>query len=125
MDLPKPVVLVLAVTPSGRIAITRDSRFPPKRWGLVAGYIEREERPEQAALRELLEETGLTGTDARLVGGDHHDDNVMFCVRCTIPEVAPTAEPGTEVELAEPVLERIVPNSPAWRVVARYLEGGE
>src|SRR5712692_10582918 len=33
LDLPRAVVLVLAVAPSGRVVLTRDDRFPANKWG--------------------------------------------------------------------------------------------
>lgn len=126
-----PVVLVLAVSPSGMIVLTRDSRFPPERWGLVAGYIERGETAERAALRELEEEAGLIGRMPRVVGADASVDNVIVCVTCQIDDAA-IATTGhsdmersmaTEVQLAAPELDRIVPDSPASRLIRRHLEG--
>jgi 8-oxo-dGTP diphosphatase len=37
-------------------------------WGLPSGFIELDETPEQACLRELWEETGLNGEIERLIG---------------------------------------------------------
>ncbi len=127
----RPVVLVLAVAPSGRVVLTRDSRFPPDRWGLVAGYIERGETAEQAALRELAEEAGLEGRRPRLVGSDTHGDNVITCVHCHVDDTALVTgghsqterAMATEVELALPELDRIVPDSPASRLIERLTSG--
>lgn len=130
-DHAKPVVLVLAVSPTGRIVLTRDSRFPPDRWGLVAGYIERGETAEEAALRELAEEAGLEGREPRVVGTDVSGESVIVCVLCRIVDgdIATTGHSetersmGTEVQLAAPDLARIMPDSAASRIVQRLISG--
>ncbi|WP_326561417.1 NUDIX hydrolase [Micromonospora sp. NBC_01796] len=53
---------VLLVDPSGAVLMQlRDEYAPrhPNLWGIPGGHIEPGETPEQAAHRELLEETGL------------------------------------------------------------------
>jgi len=67
-------------------------------WGLPKGQIEREESPEQAALREVLEETGLTAEVEGSLGstryfyvweGDRVRKRVhMFLMRATGGDVA-------------------------------------
>ena len=44
-----------------------DSHSYPGRWSLCAGKLEKGEKPEQAAVREILEETGIR--DPRFIGG--------------------------------------------------------
>lgn len=66
-DNPLPVVAGL-VEHDGEIILTRQKGWPDGWFGLMAGFIERGETPEEAALRELEEELGLRATIASLIG---------------------------------------------------------
>lgn len=85
-----PVVLVLAHTADGRIVYTRKRDWPAGAWGLVAGFIEVGETAEAAALRELRDETGLTGRDPRLLRTISRADQLHVCVDVAIDR-APVA----------------------------------
>ncbi|MDR2862308.1 MAG: NUDIX hydrolase [Puniceicoccales bacterium] len=63
-------VLALPVTVDGRIVLVRQYRHGTKTlsWEPPGGIIDPGEEPLQAAQRELLEETGYIGKNARLVG---------------------------------------------------------
>ena len=57
------VALVLLVDPSGAVLLqhrAEGAAASPNQWSLPGGHVEPGESPEQAARRELLEETGLT-----------------------------------------------------------------
>ena len=57
------VALVLLVDSSGAVLLQHrdpDAGASPNQWSLPGGHVEPGESPEEAARRELLEETGLT-----------------------------------------------------------------
>ncbi len=65
---PLPSVAVL-VHDAGRILLVKRRVAPGKnKWALPSGFIEQNEMPEQAAVRELREETNLRGTIDHLIG---------------------------------------------------------
>jgi ADP-ribose pyrophosphatase YjhB (NUDIX family) len=66
-DNPTPVVAALVETPDG-VVLVRDKRWPDDWFGLVTGFLERGESPEEGTLREVEEELGLTGQVVGLIG---------------------------------------------------------
>jgi len=66
---PTPVVAVIARDDEGKILLIKRKIGPRKgEWALPSGFMEIEETPTQAALRELAEETGLKGKYKKLIG---------------------------------------------------------
>jgi len=62
-----PAIIVL-VEDGPRILMTRQPRFPPGMYGLVAGFVEPGETLEACVARETLEETGIEVCDIRYFG---------------------------------------------------------
>jgi len=91
-----PVVLVLASTDNGKILYTRQPGWPEGSWGLVSGYVEVGETAEEASLREVQEESGLTARSPRLVRTIPYGELLLICVDVNVEDVAPRA--GSDVE---------------------------
>jgi NAD+ diphosphatase len=66
-DNPVPVVAAL-VEYDGRIVLARNVAWPENAFGLVTGFLERDEAPEHAVAREVAEELGLAATAVSLIG---------------------------------------------------------
>ncbi len=66
-DNPLPVLAAL-VEYEGRILLARNAAWPEKMFGLITGFMERDETPEQGVARELLEETSLHAEEIKLIG---------------------------------------------------------
>jgi len=79
----------------GRVLMTQ-RKYPPYvgGWTLPAGYVEWDETPEQAAVRETQEETGLQVVTSSLFGvfpwhhefndGQSHDNGVLIVYLATV-----------------------------------------
>lgn len=66
---PVPAACCFLTNPEGQLLLVQRS-IEPRRgmWTLPGGFVEVGETTDEAALRELQEETGLTGRGARLLG---------------------------------------------------------
>ncbi len=66
---PIPATCLVVPDEGDRVLLVKRSVEPKKGWWcLPGGFVEIDETPEQGALRELLEETGLSGKITRLLG---------------------------------------------------------
>jgi NAD+ diphosphatase len=66
-DNPVPVVAAL-IEYQGKIVLARNSQWPEGMFSLVTGYLERNETPEEATVREVNEELGLDGKIQEFIG---------------------------------------------------------
>jgi NADH pyrophosphatase NudC (nudix superfamily) len=66
-DNPLPVVAAL-VERDGLIVLARNHSWPEKMFGLVTGFLERDETPEEAVAREVKEELALDAMAVSLIG---------------------------------------------------------
>jgi len=66
-DNPVPVVAAL-VEYAGQIVLARNATWPEKQFGLITGYLERDETPDTAVAREVAEELGLSAHSVSLIG---------------------------------------------------------
>jgi len=64
-----PVPVVAAIVQRGdEVLLARQPTWPEKMFGLVTGFLEADESPEEGVLREVEEELGLRGEVVSLVG---------------------------------------------------------
>lgn len=79
-DNPKPVTATMVTTENGLVLVKR--KFEPfvDDWCLPGGFIEATEDPEESAIREVYEETGLEVRIERLLGASApgHGINVII-----------------------------------------------
>ena len=97
---PLPSVAILAVNDHGKLLLVRRSVEPGRGdWCLPGGFIEVGERAEEAVLRELEEETGLSGEITGLVDvctqlGGYYGDVILIGYRVKITRGNP--RPGDD-----------------------------
>lgn len=69
---PLPVTVAYTVNPAGELLVVRRAHHPAyNEWALPGGFLESGETPQEGCLRELLEETSLSGKIDRLIGAYH------------------------------------------------------
>ncbi len=99
---PLPVAVASAVKGKKVLMIKRGMAPRKGTWGPPSGFIEVGETPEEACLRELKEETGVSGQVVRLVGvrriGDKEVYGDMLMVRYLVKAGDEEITPGDEVE---------------------------
>jgi len=102
---PLPVALAIAIRDKDFLLIKRG--IPPKKgvWASPSGFIEIGETAEQACLRELKEETGVSGEIVKLVGVVRREDKEiygdMLIVKYLVKVRNEELNPGTEAEDAK------------------------
>lgn len=64
---PVPVVAAL-INYDGSYLIARNARWPEGIYSVITGYLEENETPEQAVVREVQEELGLTARSNQFIG---------------------------------------------------------
>lgn len=66
-DNPTPVVAAV-IEYQGKVLLARNAAWPEKMFALVTGFLERDESPQAAVVREVKEETNLDALQANLIG---------------------------------------------------------
>jgi 8-oxo-dGTP pyrophosphatase MutT (NUDIX family) len=99
-DFVQPVVAVIVTSRAGVLVGQRNDGKPP--WTFIAGEIEPEEDPADAAVREVKEETGLDIRPGRILGTRVHPATGRVMLYMTGEPVGPTdIFVGDRAELAE------------------------
>jgi NAD+ diphosphatase len=66
-DNPLPIVAAI-VEKDGNIILARNKQWPEKIFALITGFLEKEETPEAAVIREVKEELGLDAEIREMIG---------------------------------------------------------
>lgn len=93
-------VNVVATTADGNVVMIRQYRHGSRRVTLeIPGGLVEEADPGDAAARELLEETGYSGKERRLIGSTNPNPAIFnnLCYTYLIPDVAKTAPLSLDV----------------------------
>lgn len=136
---------VLALTHDGRLVLVRQFRFGVDEFSLEipGGVMEAGENPVEAGLRELREETGFTGTRARLLGSVHPNPAIQSnrCHFVLVEEAVQSAafewDPDEEIAVSTVPVDEVLTHArsggithalvlnalflfePVWREIAR------
>jgi 8-oxo-dGTP diphosphatase len=123
-----PCVGGVALDERGRLLLVRRANDPGRgRWSLPGGRVERGETDQQALIREMQEETGLTVQPGRLVGRVVRGDYAIADYWCTV--TAGTLRAGDDALDARwcsaadlrgiPLVEGLVETLRTWRALPK------
>jgi len=125
-DEPSPAVIV-AVVNNNKILLTRSIGWQHPYWGLVAGHIQRGETAEEAAAREVNEETGLPTYRLTILGTYTVKERDLLMIGFKAETNANKVRRSRELESAEWfTLNKhlpLRPNSVAHKIVVKILSG--
>ena len=100
-----PALAVDAAVQRGNEILLIQRKFPPMvgYWGLPGGFVDRDEDPLEAVLRELEEETGLVGSNPELlmVMGDPARDPRKHIVSIVYSVTVDAGEPAAGDDAAD------------------------
>ena len=74
---PKPTATLICPKGNKLLLVKRAVEPAKGQWGLPGGFIERNETPEEGAIRELMEETHLVGRPIKLLGHCSHQNTIF------------------------------------------------
>ncbi|MDA1298322.1 MAG: NUDIX hydrolase [Chloroflexi bacterium] len=115
--------IVVPRLPDGRVLLLKMHRYVPDRWSweFPGGGTDAGESVEETALRELLEEAGLQGAEARVLGRFSSDTGFIRVRHAAVlVELPDGAEDGLRLDAQESVTEaRFVTERDAWDMVGR------
>lgn len=93
-------VAVLIISPEGT-PLVRDPKKPmPRYWKLPGGRSEGKETPEECAVREIWQETGLEidQDNLRVIGREDRGDHTLIFFRVDVPALKNLKQQGDELE---------------------------
>ena len=108
-----PVPVVAAVIEhDGKVLLARNKLWPEKFFGLVTGFLEKNEVPEVGVLREVKEEVGLDGKIEGFVGhyGFHQMNQLIIAFHVSASGPITLNEELAEYKLLEPAQVRPWPS---------------
>jgi len=124
-DEPSPAVIV-AVTRRDKILLTRSVEWKHPYWSLVAGHVKSGETAEEAAVREVKEETGVQIFNLQILGtyAPEHRDLLIIGYGAETDDTgikrSQELEKADWFSLHDPLPLR--PDSTAAKIVAKILE---